>query len=59
MTRKNNHGGAREGSGRHPKHGEPTQFIGLRVPVSLLKRIDAIGNRSETIITRLKQSFTE
>lgn len=34
MTTKPTHGGAREGSGRPPKYGEPTVKLQLTVPIS-------------------------
>lgn len=53
--KKPQHGGTREGSGRHPKHGEPTQYIGLRLPVSLVKAIDAAGKRTDIVIAALRK----
>ena len=34
MTTKPTHGGARQGSGRRNKYGEPTEKLQIRVPVS-------------------------
>jgi hypothetical protein len=49
---KNQHGGTREGSGRKPKHGEPTERVTVRLPVSIVAQL---GNRTETILKALKQ----
>ena len=40
MTDKPQHGGKRPGAGRKFAHGEPTTSVQIRVPNSLLARID-------------------
>jgi hypothetical protein len=44
-----NHGGKRKGSGRKTKHGEPTVFKGVRVPVSLDNQIQ--GNADQANVS--------
>ena len=39
-----NHGGKREGAGRKPKYGEPTEVISHRVPISLVGIINKYIN---------------
>ena len=40
MTDKITHGGRRDGAGRKLGHGEPTKSISVRVPLSLIAKID-------------------
>ena len=44
----NTHGGTRPGAGRKPAHGEPTEVITLRLPASLVAKIDAAAVADET-----------
>jgi hypothetical protein len=37
-------GGKREGAGRKPKYGEPTETIAFRVPVSKVEPVKALVN---------------
>jgi hypothetical protein len=57
MKTKNTHGGKRAGAGVKPKYGEPTIYVPVKIPASLVKLLDKTGNRSETIIKALKQYF--
>lgn len=49
MTKKNNHGGAREGAGRQLKYGEPTERIYTNVPSS---KKDEISKKIKLILKK-------
>lgn len=58
-----NHGGKRAGAGVKPKYGEKTVFVSVKIPQSLLFRLEAIAknrncSRSETIINGLQSYLT-
>ena len=59
MTTKT-HGGKRAGAGRKHLHGEPTVYVPLRLPQSLVARIDGLEGDTRTmrIITALKSLFS-
>ena len=61
MAKKVTHGGRRDKAGRPLGHGEPTQSISVRVPLSLLKQIDrSVQNlkstRNQIIVEALQAS---
>lgn len=54
-TDSDNWGGARKGAGAPLKYGEPTKVINIRLPLSVLERVDQEpGSRAETIVEALK-----
>ena len=61
MTDKPQHGGNRPGAGRPFGHGEPTTSVQIRMPNSLLAKIDEIAtmrcmSRNQAIIEALQDS---
>ena len=64
MTDKPQHGGNRPGAGRPFGHGEPTTSIQIRIPNSLLARINEAAaskdiSRNQIIIEALQASKLE
>tara|TARA_R110000765_G_scaffold55373_2_gene109791 strand:+ start:559 stop:768 length:210 start_codon:yes stop_codon:yes gene_type:complete len=64
LTDKPQHGGNRPGAGRKFRHGEPTTSIQIRVPNSLLARINEAAaskdiSRNQIIVEALQASKLE